>query len=77
MLVWFVASDVRPRVCGVACPDEGDAWHAAAAQSHAVTHESDAGLVVIMAAASPISFSDPPVSERAAAVTITEQVLFR
>ena len=43
------------------------------------SHARQRGLVVIMAAsaASPISFSDPPVSERAAAVTITEQVLFR
>ena len=65
----------RPRVCGVACPDEGDAWHAAAAQSQSRSHARQRGLVVIMAA-SPISFSDPPVSERAA-VTITEQVLFR
>ena len=48
-----------------------------AAQSHAVTHAGEGGLaLVVIMAASPISFSDPPVSERAA-VTITEQVLFR
>ena len=46
-----------------------------AAQSHAVTHAGEGGLaLVVIMAASPISFSDPPVSERAA-VTITEQVL--